>query len=981
MKGVGGGNEYSMKTSKSWCSNCRRISAILMFPTPTLHSSSSSSSTSSFWKGGNSLLKIAVTLAMVVLLFSIYQNCAPHESSLPVWLSLSFVSRPSFILSSKELSQESQERPASRLVEPLEPMRLDHPDFSTLPPGDVSPFSAGEETEPSDDQTVDEDTEKRDNFDAHNGSLSGLQRRSGATNVDSSAAEKDLPQDPVRTSLHGTRASDGEDLLVDPVKDIEDILPGFNSSDLSSPSSVNKDGLQESETVVLSEVTTLEVKSNSSLSSSSSSLEKDQSQSMEVAETTSMESAKSDHLNDNEGKTLEEGGKESQQLEEILSSNSSVETKPEADGKETQQLEVPLSSNSPGEMKPGTDGKENKQLEGILSSNSSVETKPEADGKENQQLEVPLSSNSPAEMKPGTDGKENQQLEGILSSNSSVETKPEGDGSENQQLEVPLSSSSSVETKPEADGKENQQLEGILSSNSSVETKPEGDGSENQQLEVPLSSNSFVETKPEADGKENQQLEVPLSSNSSVDTKAEADGKENQQLEVLLSSNSSVETKSGADGATPSEEGQQHAANDDVIAAAPILPVGESEPSQAANTDSSVETQSDITEKPMDDRRVQVEQQLHAARQAIDGATLADSDRRLHGVIYNNVSAFSKSYELMEEMFKIYVYKDGEPPLVHVGPSLGIYASEGKFLEQISKGSSFIVEDPELAHMYYLPYSVAQMVLNIYVEGSHSMQPLNDFVKDYVDQVAAKYPFWNRHHGADHFFLACHDWGPATARDHDELRKNAMKVVCNADVSETYVLGKDASLPEIYLHDYKPVKVGGPGAARRKFLAFFAGQKMHGHVRPVLLEHWKDKDPDMKIYEVLPKDVERKMNYVEHMKNSKYCLCAAGFEVNSPRIVESIYYECVPVIIADNFALPFSDVLNWSTFSVTIPESDIPNLKTILLNISDRKYNAMQKRLSKVRRHFIWNDEPVKYDVFHMIMHSVWMSRLNRLDL
>lgn len=207
-----------------------------------------------------------------------------------------------------------------------------------------------------------------------------------------------------------------------------------------------------------------------------------------------------------------------------------------------------------------------------------------------------------------------------------------------------------------------------------------------------------------------------------------------------------------------------------------------------------------------------------------------------------------------------------------------------------------------------------------------------------------------------------------------------MKVVCNADLNEEYVLGKDASLPEIYLHNYKRAKVGGPGAVRRSILAFFAGQ-MHGHVRPMLIEHWKDKDPDMKIYEVLPKSIERKMNYVEHMKNSKYCICAAGFEVNSPRIVESIYYDCVPVIIADNFVLPFSDVLNWSTFSVTLPESEIPNLKSILSSISDRQYRAMQKRLSKVRQHFLWNDEPVKYDVFHMIMHSVWMSRLNRLNL
>jgi hypothetical protein len=221
--------------------------------------------------------------------------------------------------------------------------------------------------------------------------------------------------------------------------------------------------------------------------------------------------------------------------------------------------------------------------------------------------------------------------------------------------------------------------------------------------------------------------------------------------------------------------------------------------------------------------------------------------------------------------------------------------------------------------------------------------------------------------------------GPATTRDHEELRNNAVKVLCNADLNEGFVLGRDVSLPEIYLHyGNKPLKVGGPGAIRRPILAFFAGQ-MHGHVRPVLLEHWKDKDPDMKIYEVLPKDLERKMNYMEHMKHSKYCICAAGFEVNSPRIVESIYYDCVPVIIADNFILPFSDILNWNTFSVTIPESDIPNLKTILLGISDKHYRAMQRRLSTVRQHFMWHEEPVKYDVFHMIKYSVWTSRLNSL--
>lgn len=225
--------------------------------------------------------------------------------------------------------------------------------------------------------------------------------------------------------------------------------------------------------------------------------------------------------------------------------------------------------------------------------------------------------------------------------------------------------------------------------------------------------------------------------------------------------------------------------------------------------------------------------------------------------------------------------------------------------------------------------------------------------------------------------------GPATARDHPTLRSNSMKVVCNADTTEEFVVGKDASLPEVYIHRLRskgaPERLGGPRYDQRPYLAFFAGQ-MHGRVRPVLLSFWKDKDPDMKIYEVLPKHIARAVSYNQHMKMSKYCICAMGYEVNSPRIVEAIYHDCVPVIIADNFVLPFSDVLNWDAFSVTIPERDIPRLKSILSDIPEKNYRGMQRRLKMVRQHFIWHDPPQKYDAFHMILHSVWTSRLNRLE-
>jgi len=84
---------------------------------------------------------------------------------------------------------------------------------------------------------------------------------------------------------------------------------------------------------------------------------------------------------------------------------------------------------------------------------------------------------------------------------------------------------------------------------------------------------------------------------------------------------------------------------------------------------------------------------------------------------------------------------------------------------------------------------------------------------------------------------------------HDELRKNTIKALCNADLSEgIFIRGKDVSLPETFLRSpRRPLRdIGGRPAAQRTILAFFAGQ-MHGRVRPVLLKYWGDKDSDMRI--------------------------------------------------------------------------------------------------------------------------------------
>ncbi|XP_010454251.1 PREDICTED: probable glycosyltransferase At3g07620 [Camelina sativa] len=372
------------------------------------------------------------------------------------------------------------------------------------------------------------------------------------------------------------------------------------------------------------------------------------------------------------------------------------------------------------------------------------------------------------------------------------------------------------------------------------------------------------------------------------------------------------------------------------------------------------------------------DEEILAARKEIENAPVAKLERELHPPIFRNVSMFKRSYELMERMLKVYVYKEGSRPIFHTPILKGLYASEGWFMKLMEENKQYTVKDPRRAHLYYMPFSARMLEFKLYVRNSHNRTNLRQFLKEYTEHISSKYPFFNRTDGADHFLVACHDWAPYETRHHME---HCIKALCNADVTAGFKIGRDISLPETYVRAAKnPLRdLGGKPPSQRRTLAFYAGS-MHGYLRTILLQHWKDKDPEMKIFGRMPFGVASKMNYIEHMKSSKYCICPKGFEVNSPRVVESIFYECVPVIISDNFVPPFFEVLDWSAFLIgarsIIPEKDIPRLKDILSSIPEEKYVKMQMAVRKAQRHFLWHAKPQRYDLFHMVLHSIWYNRV-----
>ncbi|GER26986.1 exostosin-like [Striga asiatica] len=333
---------------------------------------------------------------------------------------------------------------------------------------------------------------------------------------------------------------------------------------------------------------------------------------------------------------------------------------------------------------------------------------------------------------------------------------------------------------------------------------------------------------------------------------------------------------------------------------------------------------------------------------------------------FHDSHTFFQNYKQMNRSLKIYVYPHRkDDPFANIllpvdfEPS-GNYASESYFKKALF-GSHFLTADPTTADLFFLPFSIARLRHDPRV-GTDGIQ---DFIRDYVVNISREYPFWNNSGGADHFYVACHSIGRLAMEKAAKVKLNAIQVVCSSSYYlSSYVAHKDASLPQIWPRRGNPPNLMN---ARSK-LAFFAGSR-NSPVREKLLQKWGN-DSEISIHLD-----HLRTSYSEELLRSKFCLHVKGFEVNTARIGDTIYYGCVPVIIANHYDLPFQDILDWCNFSIVVATLDIPLLKKILKGISEREYSILWNNVLKTRKHFQWHLSPVDYDAFYLVMYELWLRR------
>jgi len=93
--------------------------------------------------------------------------------------------------------------------------------------------------------------------------------------------------------------------------------------------------------------------------------------------------------------------------------------------------------------------------------------------------------------------------------------------------------------------------------------------------------------------------------------------------------------------------------------------------------------------------------------------------------------------------------------------------------------------------------------------------------------------------------------------------------------------------------------------------------------------------------------------FIEQTLQSKFCLAPRGYGRSSFRFFEAMLLDTIPVYVWDDMEwLPYREILDYSTFSISISKNELPHLHDILSSISTETYENMVLSMKKNRHWF-----------------------------
>ncbi|XP_055370982.1 exostosin-2 [Condylostylus longicornis] len=87
---------------------------------------------------------------------------------------------------------------------------------------------------------------------------------------------------------------------------------------------------------------------------------------------------------------------------------------------------------------------------------------------------------------------------------------------------------------------------------------------------------------------------------------------------------------------------------------------------------------------------------------------------------------------------------------------------------------------------------------------------------------------------------------------------------------------------------------------------------------------------------------DEKHMYPDILAKSSFCLISRSVRLAQPDFLEILSHNCIPVVMIDNYVMPFSDVIDWDLASIRIREADLHSVLDKLKGVSKEKISELK---------------------------------------
>lgn len=169
----------------------------------------------------------------------------------------------------------------------------------------------------------------------------------------------------------------------------------------------------------------------------------------------------------------------------------------------------------------------------------------------------------------------------------------------------------------------------------------------------------------------------------------------------------------------------------------------------------------------------------------------------------------------------------------------------------------------------------------------------------------------------------------------------------------------------------------GPDEKRHnKYFLTFLGTMRNHPLRPKMAKRFHDPENGVIIQD--PKNCSAgctPVNYMDALLHTQFALCPRGRGIYSYRTTEAVAAGAIPVLLGDDYAYPFSEIIDWRSFSVILPEASWEMTMEVLRSFTEEEIANMRRNMRIAYEKIFKNEQTLMDTTLDVLRMNIYGSR------